>query len=30
MKNGDEIEETSLKFVIFVNDNDHDRVFKEI
>ena len=30
MKNGDEIEEMSLKFIIFVNDDDHDGVFKEI
>lgn len=29
MKNGDEIEEISLKFIIFVNDDDHDRVFKK-
>ena len=30
VKNGDEIEEVSLKFIIFVNDDGHDRVFKEI
>ena len=30
VKNGDEIEEISLKFIIFVNDDDHDRVFKKI
>lgn len=30
MNTGDEIEEISLKFIIFVNDDDHDGVFKKI
>ncbi len=30
MNTGDEIEEISLKLIIFVNDDDHDGVFKKI